>query len=308
MADLDYYSTLEIDKTANSDEIKKAYRKMSMKYHPDRNRGDPTAEAKFKDINQAYEVLGDKEQKKIYDLSKTNPFLNVQHVDINPDDILNMMFGGGLAGGMEFNIPGGHSKIFTNMAGNQPFPPFHFNRNTKPSPLLKTLEITIEDAYNGCKIPIKIERWVKYSHSSKVTEQETVYIEVPKGVDENEIIIIKDKGNVMAQDDLKGDVRVSIHIKNSSSFTRDGMDLIYKKNLTLKECLCGFSFELSHINGKVYNINNNKGSIVSNNQRKIIPELGMIRDKTYGSLIIEFNVIFPEKLNESTINNLNEIL
>lgn len=307
MSGVDYYSTLDVNKSADSDAIKKAYRKMSMKYHPDRNRGDPDAEAKFKDINAAYEVLGDKEQRRMYDLNRSNPFMNVHQVDINPDDIINMMFGGGLGGGMEFHGPG-HSKIFTNMGGNQSFPPFPFNRTTKPSPLLKTLEISIEDAYNGCKFPIKIERWVKYSHSSKVTEQETVYIEIPKGVDENEIFIIKDKGNVIAHEDLKGDVKVSIHIKNSSTFIRDGMDLIYKKNLTLKECLCGFSFELSHINGKVYNINNNKGSIVSNDQRKIIPELGMIRDETHGSLIIEFNVVFPEKLDESIINKLNEIL
>ena len=86
------------------------------------------------------------------------------------------------------------------------------------------------------------------------------------------------------------------------------MDLIYKKSLSLKESLCGFSFELQHVNGKIYNINNNKGSVVGNNQKKVIPNLGMIRDKTTGSLIIEFTVEFPKTLSEDIINKLEVLL
>ena len=113
---------------------------------------------------------------------------------------------------------------------------------------------------------------------------------------------------MVLQGDLKGDVRIKVDIKNNSNFIRDGMDLIFHKTLSLKESLCGFSFELYHINGKIYKINNNKGGVVGNNQKKIIPNLGMIRDKTTGSLIIEFTIEFPNNLSQETVNKLQEIL
>lgn len=72
-----YYETLGVSKNASTDEIKKAYKKMAMKYHPDRNKGDAAAEKKFKEINEAYQVLGDEEKKKNYDTfgsAEGNPF------------------------------------------------------------------------------------------------------------------------------------------------------------------------------------------------------------------------------------------
>ena len=72
----DYYDILNVSKSASDNEIKSAYRKLAMKYHPDRNSGNSQAEEKFKEINQAYEILGDKESRRRYDLSKNNPFLN----------------------------------------------------------------------------------------------------------------------------------------------------------------------------------------------------------------------------------------
>ena len=179
---------------------------------------------------------------------------------------------------------------------------------SKPEPILKTVCITLEEAYTGCNIPVSINRWVKHGKKQKTEEQETVYLELPKGVDIEEMFVIKDIGNMVLQGDLKGDVRIKVDIKNNSNFIRDGMDLIFHKTLSLKESLCGFSFELYHINGKIYKINNNKGGVVGNNQKKIIPNLGMIRDKTTGSLIIEFTIEFPNNLSQETVNKLQEIL
>ena len=314
-----YYKILGVDSNSSESEIKKAYRALSMKYHPDRNPGDRKAEEKFKEINQAYEILGDQESKKRYDLTNNNPFMSFEpnvgmRGCMNPDDIINMVFGLNVMnlndlGNMneEIRFPGGSARIFTNMHPSMNSFPFR-NVVTKPEPILKTITITIEEAYTGCSIPINITRWVKNTQRHKTEEQETVYIDIPKGVDKNEMFIIKDKGNVVLQGDLKGDVKVTVDIKNNSPFVRDGMDLIYHKTLSLKESLCGFSFELPHVNGKTYNINNNKGSVVGNNQKKIIPKLGMIRDKITGSLMIEFIVEFPNKLEESVIDKIQELL
>ena len=322
----DYYKILGVNLESSDSEIKKAYRGLSMKYHPDRNSGNSQAEEKFKEINQAYEILGDKESRRRYDLSKNNPFMNMTNnsnirVPVNPDEIFSMMFGmnglNGLNGLKDINLgdideeivfPGGSARIFTTMSHPSINPYSFSNRLSKPEPVLKKVCITIEEAYNGCNIPITINRWVMQGKRQKTEEQETVYLEIPKGVDINEMFIIKDKGNIILQGDIKGDVKVVVDIKNDSNFSRDGMDLIYRKTLTLKDSLCGFSFELQHISGKTYNINNNKGSVVGNNQKKVIPKLGMIRDKTIGSLIIEFIVEFPDTLPEDTINKLENIL
>lgn len=321
MSTKDYYSILGVDSNSSKEEIKKAYRSLSMKYHPDRNQGNIEAEEKFKEINAAYEVLGDTDNRRNHDMMHKNPFFNFDHgatgnvngvrIPVNPDDIINMMFGGLNDINMEnfdqeFRFPGGSARLFTNMhhAGN----PFNSHVLLKPEPISKSITITIEEAYTGCNIPITITRWIKNNNKQKTQEQETVYIEIPKGIDTNEIIMIKEKGNVIMQGDLKGDVKVIINIKNNSSFIRDGMDLVYHKTLSLKESLCGFSFELSHINGKTYNINNTKTNIVGNNQKKIINNLGMVRDKTSGSLIIEFNVEFPKTLSIETIDKLEKLL
>ena len=102
--------------------------------------------------------------------------------------------------------------------------------------------------------------------------------------------MIKEKGNIIMQGDLKGDVKVIITIKNNSSFIRDGMDLIYHKLYHLKK-VYGFSFELFHVSRKTYNINNTKTNIVGNNQKIINNSMIGIK---HLSLIIEFTVEFQK--------------
>ena len=87
-----------------------------------------------------------------------------------------------------------------------------------------------------------------------------------------------------------------------------GIDLIMNKNISLKDALCGFSFELKYINGKVYTLNNNSGSIIPPEYIKTIPNMGLTRDGHTGNLLIHFHVEFPEKLSEQQIKSLKEIL
>lgn len=103
----DYYEVLEIAKTASADDIKKAFRKLAMKYHPDRNK-EPDAEAKFKEINEAYQVLSDPKTKQTYD-TYGHSGLNQQGFNsegMNPFDIFNQFFGGGQGGGVKFSFGG----------------------------------------------------------------------------------------------------------------------------------------------------------------------------------------------------------
>jgi DnaJ family protein A protein 2 len=144
-------------------------------------------------------------------------------------------------------------------------------------------------------------------NGNKVFEKETVYVTVPKGVDDNEIIILREKGNIL-NDEIKGDLKLFIKIENTTQFERKGLDLIIKKQISLKDALCGFSFELKYINGKVYTLNNNSGSIIPSDYIKTIPNMGLTREGHTGNLLIHFQVEFPEKLTEEQIKSLKEIL
>jgi DnaJ-class molecular chaperone len=305
-----FYKILEIPETASIDEIKKAYRRLSMLYHPDKNKNNPEATAKFQKISEAYETLGDEEKKKEYDMTQNNPFFKMMggpggpHMGFPVEEIFSQFFGMG-------GIP------FQNMASFGPgqgmgpnIRVFHNGApvNTgfqKPTPIIKNIEIPIDKILTGTTIPVDIERWI-IEQGNKIFENETLYVTVPKGIDEGEIIILREKGNI-AREDCKGDIKIFIKIINDTEFKRSGLDLIYEKTITVKEALCGFSFELKYITGKTYTITNNSGNIISHGYRKMIPNMGFSREQHIGNLIIIFNVTFPEIILEESLEQLKKI-
>ena len=322
-----FYEILECPETSSIDEIKKSYRRLSMIYHPDKNKNNPDATAKFQKINEAYETLGDLDKKREYDAMKNNPFFKMtgggggggggfSHGGGSMEDIIANLFGG---------IPFGHMQSFNNEHAG-PFANSHFANgpftsnvrifhngvpvnvqgfSPKPPPIIKNIVVPIDKILTGTIIPIDIERWI-INNGIKIFENETVYVTVPKGIDEGELIVLQDKGN-SAREDCKGDIKVFVKIENNSEFKRSGLDLIYEKIITVKEALCGFSFELKYITGKVYTINNNSGNIISNGYKKMIPNMGFTRDSHIGNLIIIFTVNFPDKLTSETIEKLKTI-
>ncbi len=310
-----FYNVLELDESAGIDEIKKSYRRLSMMYHPDRNKNNPDATAKFQKISEAYETLGDAEKKREYDAMRNNPFIKMMNSNGPPgqnpmEDLFANIFGGMPFGHMQSFGPGqvpppfaGNIRIFHN---GVPVNAQGFAKAIqKPTPIIKTLVVPIDKILTGTTIPVEIERWI-IEDSNKVFENETVYVTVPKGIDEGEIIVLRDKGNV-AREDCKGDIKLFIKIENETEFKRSGIDLILEKTISVKEALCGFTFELKYITGKVYTINNSSGNIISHGYKKIIPNMGFTREQHTGSLIIIFNVKFPEKLTEETMEQLKKI-
>jgi DnaJ-class molecular chaperone len=317
-----FYNILGVPETASKDEIKKAYRTLSLKLHPDRNPNNLEAVSKFQKINEAYETLGDDQKKEEYDMMNKNPFLRMaqqgggQNMDSpfqDMDDIFSALFGNvlgsmpGVKQGMHFGGPPGMHfggpKIHVFRGG----PQMGFTQALqKPTPIIKTVTINMEQVLLGATIPVDIERWI-VENGNKVFENETVYVTVPKGVDDNEIIILRDKGNIL-NDEIKGDLKLFIKVENTTQFERKGLDLIIKKPISLKDALCGFSFELKYVNGKVYTLNNNSGSIIPSGYVKTIPNMGLTREGHTGNLLIHFQVEFPEKLTEEQIKLLKEIL
>jgi DnaJ family protein B protein 4 len=322
----DYYSILGVSNTASADEIKKAYRKLSLKHHPDKNGG---SDEKFKEINEAYSILSDTNERQKYDMQKNGgglggiPFGGMPMPGGVPDDFMNMFFnmhqGGGPNSGIPniFHMNGGNMpNIFGGMG--MPGSTVHMFRNgvpvnvsqalQKPTPIIKTIEISIDESYLGCQKPIEIERWIK-DVGTNITknETETLYLPIPKGIDDNEIIIIREKGNILS-DINKGDVKIFVKIINNSGLKREGLNLIYNKTLTLKESLCGFSFDLSHLNNKTFKITNDGGIVIPPGFKKIIPNLGLTRENHTGNLIIDFTVTYPDKLTDEQVSAIAAIL
>ena len=313
-----FYEILEIPETANLDEIKKSYRRLSMMYHPDKNKNNPDATAKFQQISEAYETLGDKDKKNEYDMTRNNPFIKMMNSQgmnsqgMNPVDeifssLFGMPFGQGSSTSWGQGSPFGQGspygqniRVFHNgVQVNQP------NFLQKPTSIIKNIVVPINKILTGTTIPIDIERWL-IQDGHKIFESETLYVTIPKGVDDGEILLLKEKGNIL-RDDCKGDIKIIIKIENNTEFKRSGLDLIYVKTITLKEALCGFTFELKYITDKVYTINNTSGNIISSGYNKIIPNMGFSREQHIGNLIIMFDIKFPDKLSEEVIVQLKQI-
>ena len=109
-------------------------------------------------------------------------------------------------------------------------------------------------------------------------------------------------------DKIKGDIKIFIKVEPSQSYQRRGLDLFMTHKISLKDALCGFSMELKHLNGKVYTLNNNTGTIIQPDYKKMIPNMGLTRDDHMGNLILSFAVEFPQTLTPEQINTLREVL
>ena len=298
-----YYDILCISTDATDADVKKAYRTLSLKYHPDRN---PSEEAKEKiqKINEAYETLGDPALRKQYDTEDAvNENLNFgnadQFTDIN--NIFNMMFNGmhGMHG--MHNIPGmPRVNIFQNGRPGQFHTQFH-SSNVIES-ISKHIELTLEQCYNGCVYQLDIERTI-INNNERLIEMETVHINIPCGINHGETVIWHDKGNIV--NGRKGPVHIQVSISKHTTFTRSGLDLIYNKTISLKESLCGFTTEINHVSGKRFSINNaTNPTVIVPQYKKMVYGLGLKRDNNVGNLVIIFDVEFPVSISPEHIELL----
>jgi len=287
----DLYKILELDNNATQEQIKKAYRKLSMIYHPDRNANNPDATSKFQKINSTYQILGDEAQRKLYDMKNLHGSMFDSRSQGDERDIFNFL-----------------NRNVGMQQGMQNMRPMFFRRGTiqKPVSIVKTIKIDMEKAYTGCTIPVEVTRMIVECDIQR-EETETLYVPIPEGIDDNEIIILKGKGNVI-DEASKGDIKVFIKIINNTEFVRNGLDLTFHKTISLKDALCGFTFDLKYIDGRAFKINNGNGNVISANYKKMIPNMGMKREDHTGNLIINFEVTFPERLTEEQVKIIGDVL
>ncbi len=289
MAKRDYYEVLGVSREADEKEIKRAYRKLAMKYHPDRNPDDKDAESKFKEASEAYEVLADAQKRSAYD--------QFGHAGVDGQA------GGGFGGG-----GGSFSDIFGDVFGDI----FgggggRGGRNTRGADLRYTLELELEEAVKGKAVKIRVPGHVecgscdgsgaekgsapetcgtcngmgqvrmqqgfftvqqacptcrgsgqviknpcKVCHGAgRVQEEKTLSVKVPPGVDTGDRIRLSGEGEMGVDGGPPGDLYVQIAVRDHAIFTRDGRNLYCEVPISIVDAALGGELEVPTLDGRI---------------------------------------------------------
>jgi molecular chaperone DnaJ len=281
----DYYKTLGVGKSASQDEVKKAFRKLARKYHPDLNSGDKTSEHKFKEVNEAYEVLGDEKKRADYDQFGKSPFE------------------GGGAGfdyraytsGDSFDFGDMFSDILGGAGG-------HGQADFRGSDLVMGLELTLEEAFSGVAKPISFNREVNCKDCGgtgaetfqqcdrckgtgrlsaakgffkmaqpcpacngtgkrttkacrtcngrgKTLQAESIKVKIPAGADSGSRVRLRGMGGAGQGRGGNGDLQIEITVRPHPLFTRKGDDIYLELPITFGEATLGAKIEIPAMEG-----------------------------------------------------------
>ena len=284
----DYYKILGVDKKVSQDEIKKAYRVLAVKYHPDKNPDNKMAEEQFKLANEANEVLGNTEKRKKYDELGEN----WQQYEKQGNQQRGNPFGENQGGQYRYEADGNDS--FGGQSGFSDFFEQFFSGGTRSGGRTQTykgrdyeteMEITLEEAYQGTSRTIQVD-----SEKLRITTKPGSY--------NDQQLRIKNKGAKGSLEDNRGDLFVRIKVKNHPDFIRKGDDLYHKQWVSLYTLVLGGEVIVNTLSGQV-KIKITEGT---QNEKSIrLKGKGMpIYDKKdfFGDFYLEIKVQIPDKLTD----------
>lgn len=221
MANRDYYELLGVKKDATAEVIKKAYRKLAVKYHPDKNAGDKQAEERFKEISEAYAVLSDTEKRKQYDQFGADGFHQkfsqediFKGFDIN-DLLREMGFGGAGRGGSGFGRGARGARQGEDLA--------------------MEVQVTLREAALGG------EKRVGFQHGG---QREDLSLKIPAGIEDGAQLRVKGKGSAGVGGGPAGDLYLTIRVGGDPNFTREGDDLIVERQIRFSEAALGTTLDV----------------------------------------------------------------
>jgi len=304
MADRDYYDILGISRDASDDQIKRAYRKLAKQYHPDQNKGDKTTEAKFKEVQEAYDVLADKDKRARFDqfgragvdphftthppgggYAGGHPFGGGQSVEFNVEDLGDIFdFSGGRGGGGR----GGPSIFEQFFRGRGGPPPEAEAPRAASRDIEHTIQLAFDQAIHGTTLDLEI--------AGGRGKRERVTVKVPPGIRDGQRIRLAGKGNPGSNRRPPGDLYIVCRVAEHPYFRRDNDDIYLDVPITFAEAGLGAKIDLPTLDGiRTVTIPPNTTS----GARLRLSGLGVTRkDGTRGDHYAIIKIVAPPKLTD----------
>jgi curved DNA-binding protein len=239
MAGADYYKTLGVDKNSTAGDIKKAYRKLAMKYHPDHAKGDKAAEEKFKKITEAYAVLSDPEKRKQYDTFGSADFQQrYSQEDIFRNfDLGNIFKEFGFGGG---GFSTGDNGVRFSFGGGSPFGAGRQRRAVKGSDLVYELPVNLREVASGTS------KTVTFEHQGG---RENISVKIPKGMLDGKKLRLAGKGDPSPYGGPPGDLYIQVKLLDDPLFKTDHYDLIIYRDIKLTQAILGGQISVPTLDG-----------------------------------------------------------
>ena len=336
MADKDFYEILGVQKNASDDEIKKSYRKLAMKYHPDRNKDDKESERKFKEVSAAYEILKDSEKRSAYDQYGHDAFRQ-----------------GGMGGGQGFgDFTGGFSDIFEEFFGGGFGGSSRQRGPQRGNDLRYNMSVSLQEAFSGKKSQIKIPSYdgcdlcsatgsadksgpstcstcagagkvrsqqgffsierpcptcggegssiknpcLKCSGTGQIKKQKTISVTIPPGVDTGTRIRIAGEGEPGQRGAGNGDLYIFVEVQKDKLFEREEEHLFCQIPISITTAILGGEIEVPTIEGKKARLNIPQGTQSETQFRLRGKGMSILRQKNRGDMYVEANVEIPVNL------------
>ena len=337
MADKDFYEILGVQKNASDDEIKKSYRKLAMKYHPDRNKDDKESERKFKEVSAAYEILKDSEKRSAYDQYGHDAFRQ-----------------GGMGGGQGFgDFGGGFSDIFEEFFGGGFGGQSRQRGPQRGNDLRYNMSVSLQEAYSGKKSQIRIPSYegcdlcsatgsadksgpstcstcggqgkvrstqgffsierpcptcggegssiknpcLKCSGTGQVKKQKTISVTIPAGVDTGTRIRISGEGEPGQRGAGNGDLYIFVEVQKDKLFEREEENIFCQIPISITTAILGGDVEVPTIEGKKARLNIPPGTQSETQFRLKGKGMSILRQTRRGYMYVEANVEIPVNLN-----------
>ncbi len=311
----DYYKILGVDKKASQEEITKAYKKLARKYHPDLNPNDPSAENKFKDVNEAHEVLKDPEKRKHYDALGPN-WQHGQNFQPPPGyENVHFEFQGDPRGGYDMGDMGGFSDFFETIFrgfGGQardfqgarskefrgdPFSGAGFSSrgHVRGQDAEATLELSLEEAYQGGRKNITLQEQVIGPDGRPKMQTKTLNVNVPSGIKDGSKIRLSGQGSPGRGSGSAGDLYLKVRIAPHPLFKVDGDNIIYDLPVAPWEAALGSKVRVPTLEGEV---EMNIPAGISSGQKMRLKGRGLGRGAAKGDQLVRIMIKAPRNLSQ----------
>uniref|UniRef100_A0A0E0KY24 J domain-containing protein n=1 Tax=Oryza punctata TaxID=4537 RepID=A0A0E0KY24_ORYPU len=312
----DYYKVLGVSRGATDDELKKSYRRLAMKHHPDKNRSPHADDSLFKQVSEAYDVLSDPQKRAIYDQfgedglkagappptssSSSTHGGGFRFSPRSAEEIFSEMFGGAF-GGAGPRTPHG----FPGFGGS---PRAGETSATKAPAIERQLACSLEDLYRGATKKMKISRDVLDATGKPTNLEEILTIDIKPGWKKGTKVTFPKKGNEKPNI-IPSDLVFIIEERSHARFKRDKDDLIYTHKISLVEALTGCTVQLTTLDGR--NLTIPVKSVINPTSEEVVKGEGMPITKEpskKGDLKIRFQIKFPTNLTSDQKSGIQQLL